>query len=120
VGFGCSNDHIAMITGWRGGELVSTKRHLTWRDVTVRGDAPGAILPISALVSDNVRRTFALGRRPRRPDRAGGRAAQVLKGLPGHRVLTQNGANGHGEQRQSLPSVCREAGADRGGGADGS
>ena len=90
------------------------------RGVTPRGAAQVRILPISVLVSHDVRRGFVLGWRTRAGAAAGCHAYEVLKGLPGHRVLTQNGANGHGEHRNALLSVSQGAGADQGGGADGS
>ena len=90
------------------------------RGVTPRGAAQVRILPISILVSHDVRRGFVLGWRTRVGAAAGCHAYEVLKGLPGHRVLTQNGANGHGEHRNALLSVSQSAGADQGGGADGS
>jgi len=56
----------------------------------------------------------------RGPEWAEARAREVLKGLPGQRVLAQNGANGHGERRDRSLCVRREAGADQTGGANGS
>ena len=90
------------------------------RGVTPRGAAQVRILPISVLVSHDVRREFVLGWRARVGAATGWRAYEVLKGLPGHAVLSQNGANGHGEHRNALLSVSQGAGADQGGGADGS
>jgi len=89
------------------------------RGVTPRGAAQVRILPISVLVSHDVRREFVLGWRARVGAATGWRAYEVLKGLPGHAVLSQNGADGHGEHRKSLLSV-QGAGANQGGGADGS
>ena len=91
-----------------------------WRAVTRRGGTRVRILPLSALVSDNVRRGFVLGWRTRVGRVTGSYASEVLKGVPGHRVLSQNGANGHGEHQFSLLSVSQGAGANQGGGADGS
>lgn len=93
-----------------------------WRDVSRSGGVWIRILPISALVSGSVQRSFVLGCRVRVGSAAGWHASEVVKGLPGQRVLSQNGADGHGEHRKSLLSVRREPepGPDQGGGADGS
>jgi len=90
------------------------------RGVTPCGGARVRILPLSVLVSDNVRSRFVPAWRTRVGPRTGWHAYEVLKDLPGHRVLSQNGAYGHGEHRNSLLSVSQGAGADQGGGADGS
>ena len=93
-----------------------------WRAVTRRGGTQVRILPLSALVSGSVQRSFAPIWRICVGSATGWHASEVLKGLPGQRVLSQNGADGHGERRKSLLSVRREPGPgpDQGGGADGS